>query len=139
MNFHYEESIPILKNINITIKEKERLAIVGYTGAGKSTFIKLLSRFYDPTKGSIEIDGSAYTISTKLVGNYNFTNILAAVASGVYFNVEPARIVEALANYKPSNNRSQFMEGRSNTLILDILLSRTLSLSLLFHAFCRSA
>ncbi|MFX0058515.1 MAG: ABC transporter ATP-binding protein [Candidatus Hodarchaeota archaeon] len=56
VNFSYEEGVPILKDINITIKEKERLALVGYTGAGKSTFIKLLSRFYDPTKGDIEID-----------------------------------------------------------------------------------
>ncbi|MFX1588656.1 MAG: ABC transporter ATP-binding protein [Promethearchaeota archaeon] len=57
VNFSYEKGILILKDINITIKEKERLALVGYTGAGKSTFIKLLSRFYDPTEGEIEIDG----------------------------------------------------------------------------------
>lgn len=56
VNFSYEENIPILHDINVQIKEKERLAIVGYTGAGKSTFIKLLSRFYDPTEGSIKID-----------------------------------------------------------------------------------
>ncbi|MHA1755259.1 MAG: ABC transporter ATP-binding protein, partial [Promethearchaeota archaeon] len=43
--------------INLKIKPKERLAIVGYTGAGKSTLIKLISRFYDPTRGEITIDG----------------------------------------------------------------------------------
>ncbi|MFX1274640.1 MAG: ABC transporter ATP-binding protein [Promethearchaeota archaeon] len=57
VDFNYEENIPILKQVNIKIKEKERLALVGYTGAGKSTFIKLLSRFYDPSNGIIEIDG----------------------------------------------------------------------------------
>jgi len=57
VNFSYEEDIPILKNINIKIDANERLALVGYTGAGKSTFIKLLSRFYDPTEGEIKIDG----------------------------------------------------------------------------------
>ncbi len=57
VNFSYEEGIPILKNIDIKINAKERLALVGYTGAGKSTFIKLLSRFYDPTDGEIKIDG----------------------------------------------------------------------------------
>jgi len=57
VNFSYEENIPVLQDINVLIKEKERLAIVGYTGAGKSTFIKLLSRFHDPTEGSIKIDG----------------------------------------------------------------------------------
>jgi ATP-binding cassette subfamily B protein len=56
VNFSYEENVPVLTDINVLIKEKERLAIVGYTGAGKSTFIKLLSRFYDPTEGSIKID-----------------------------------------------------------------------------------
>jgi len=57
VSFSYEEDIAVLKNIDITINDKERLALVGYTGAGKSTFVKLLSRFYDPTEGEIKIDG----------------------------------------------------------------------------------
>jgi len=57
VDFCYEKNVPILKKVSINIKEKERLALVGYTGAGKSTFIKLLSRFYDPSSGSIEVDG----------------------------------------------------------------------------------
>ena len=57
INFEYDKNNPVLKNINLSIKEKERLALVGYTGAGKSTFIKLLSRFYDPVEGNIKIDG----------------------------------------------------------------------------------
>jgi ABC-type multidrug transport system fused ATPase/permease subunit len=57
VNFEYENELPILKDINIQVKEKERLALVGYTGAGKSTLIKLLCRFYDPTQGDIKIDG----------------------------------------------------------------------------------
>lgn len=47
----------ILKNLNLTIKSGEKLALVGINGAGKSTFIKLLCRFYDPTEGRILIDG----------------------------------------------------------------------------------
>ena len=57
VSFSYSEDMPVLKNINLKIKPKERLAIVGYTGAGKSTLIKLISRFYDPTRGEITIDG----------------------------------------------------------------------------------
>jgi ATP-binding cassette subfamily B protein len=57
INFSYELGVPVLRNINLIIKEKERLALVGYTGAGKSTIIKLLSRFYDPTEGVIKVDG----------------------------------------------------------------------------------
>jgi len=57
VSFHYEKEQPVLKNINVHIKPEERLALVGYTGAGKSTFIKLLSRFYDPNEGSLYLDG----------------------------------------------------------------------------------
>ena len=46
-----------LKNINLTISGKEKLCIVGENGAGKSTFIKLLSRLYSPTEGEIRLNG----------------------------------------------------------------------------------
>ncbi len=48
----------ILRNINLTISLKDKIAIVGLNGAGKSTLIKLLLRLYDPTEGSILIDGT---------------------------------------------------------------------------------
>ncbi|MEJ2251404.1 MAG: ABC transporter ATP-binding protein [Candidatus Lokiarchaeota archaeon] len=57
VNFSYEKDQPVLNNINVQIKRKERLALVGYTGAGKSTFIKILSRFYDPLRGDVYVDG----------------------------------------------------------------------------------
>jgi ATP-binding cassette subfamily B protein len=57
VSFRYEKDQPVLKDINVHIKPEERLALVGYTGAGKSTFIKLLSRFYDPNCGQILLDG----------------------------------------------------------------------------------
>jgi len=57
VEFSYDTDNLVLEDITLTIKKKERIAIVGYTGAGKSTFIKLLTRFYDPTKGVIKIDG----------------------------------------------------------------------------------
>ena len=46
-----------MKNLNITIKAGEKLAVVGLNGAGKSTFIKLLLRLYEPTEGRILLNG----------------------------------------------------------------------------------
>ncbi|MBI5095059.1 MAG: ABC transporter ATP-binding protein [Candidatus Hydrogenedentes bacterium] len=55
--FAYESEQWVLKDINLRIEPGERIAIVGHTGAGKSTFISLLSRFYDVQRGAILADG----------------------------------------------------------------------------------
>ena len=47
----------VLRNVNIKIKSGERLSVVGYNGAGKSTFIKLICRLYEPTEGKIFVGG----------------------------------------------------------------------------------
>ncbi len=58
LNFTYEgNSEPTLKNINLTIKPYEKIALVGYNGAGKTTLTNLLLRLYDPTEGKITING----------------------------------------------------------------------------------
>lgn len=48
---------PALQNVSLTIKPGEKIAVVGYNGAGKTTFVKLLMRLYDPTEGEILLDG----------------------------------------------------------------------------------
>jgi ATP-binding cassette, subfamily B, multidrug efflux pump len=55
--FAYNDEEYVLKNINFEVKEGSTLALVGATGAGKSSVINLLSRFYDINKGKISIDG----------------------------------------------------------------------------------
>ena len=58
VSFHYPENDSmVLKNINATIKQGDHISVVGLNGAGKTTFIKLLCRLYDPTDGCILIDG----------------------------------------------------------------------------------
>ncbi len=58
VSFHYsDDPSPILTDINLHIMPGETIALVGETGAGKTTLVKLLSRFYDPTEGRILVDG----------------------------------------------------------------------------------
>jgi len=60
VSFSYDTGDPVLKNVNLTINQGETLAIVGSTGGGKSTLVSLLCRFYEPSEGSITIDGVDY-------------------------------------------------------------------------------
>ena len=57
VNFSYEEGHPILKHINLYARPGQTIAFVGPTGAGKTTIINLLTRFYDIDSGTITIDG----------------------------------------------------------------------------------
>lgn len=60
VDFQYEKDKPVFANLNLHIKQGETIALVGPTGAGKSTLVNLLCRFYQPTHGSIEIAGQDY-------------------------------------------------------------------------------
>ncbi|MDQ6418164.1 ABC transporter ATP-binding protein [Paenibacillus sp. LHD-117] len=55
--FEYEPNRPALKNVSISVKAGQSIALVGHTGSGKSTIINLLCRFYDPVQGRVLIDG----------------------------------------------------------------------------------
>jgi ATP-binding cassette subfamily B protein len=57
VGFAYHKDRQILENVNFVVKAGTKVAVVGESGAGKSTLVKLLFRFYDPTAGSIKIDG----------------------------------------------------------------------------------
>lgn len=57
VSFRYGDGPPVLSDVDLMIAGGERLALVGPTGAGKSTVAKLVARFYDPTAGTVRIDG----------------------------------------------------------------------------------
>lgn len=58
-------------------------------------------------------------VTTKLIGAYNFDNIATALAVAKFFNVPDKKANEAIANYAPSNNRSQIIQKHGNSIILD--------------------
>ena len=57
LKFSYVPEKPLIDEFNLSVKPGQRVAIVGPTGCGKTTFINLLMRFYDPVDGAIELDG----------------------------------------------------------------------------------
>ncbi|MGB1423325.1 MAG: ABC transporter ATP-binding protein [Pseudomonadales bacterium] len=68
VNFGYERDTPVLKDVSVMIEPGKKLAIVGPTGSGKSTLIRLLGRFYDFADGMIFLDGiDLQTISSRAV------------------------------------------------------------------------
>jgi UDP-N-acetylmuramoyl-tripeptide--D-alanyl-D-alanine ligase len=65
------------------------------------------------------LPGGCFHARTRLVGGYNLDNVLAAVAVGLHLGVDPRDAVEAIEAYAPANARSQLLQGKRNTIILD--------------------
>lgn len=76
MFFSYEKDQKLIEDFNETIHKGEKVAIVGPTGAGKSTLINVLMRFYDPTKGSVLYNGKEGTSIKKSLLRKNFGMVL---------------------------------------------------------------
>jgi len=76
VSFSYQEDKPLIRNMNINVKSGETVAIVGPTGAGKTTIVNLLMRFYDTDGGRILIDGMPIDDVTRKSLRKNFAMVL---------------------------------------------------------------
>lgn len=77
------------------------------------------------------------TVSTKLVGEYNFNNILTALRVAEYFGVDPDKMHAAISNYVPNNNRSQVIVKNSNTILLDAYNANPSSMAAALENFAK--
>ena len=60
VSFSYSDSSPVLTDINLKLKNQEKVAFVGHSGAGKTTLVNLILKLYEPTKGKITLSGKSY-------------------------------------------------------------------------------
>lgn len=93
-------------------------SITTYGGTKADTSGEVASNFPYLTVAYNGDDGTVEATS-KLVGKYNFENVMAAVAVGKSFDIADSLIAKAIASYEPSNNRSQLLQKGSNTFIMD--------------------
>ncbi len=82
-----------------------------------------------------EVGDNVYNVHSNLLGAYNFDNAMAAVAVGLRFGVEPFDIKEAIEQYTPSNNRSQFKRTSRNALYLDCYNANPSSMAAAVESF----
>lgn len=75
------------------------------------------------------------SLTTHLIGKYNLYNFLLAITIGTYFKVEAPKITTSLINYKPSNNRSQVVKTKNNTVIVDCYNSNPTSVKAALESF----
>lgn len=80
-------------------------------------------------------NNSHHIIKSKLYGSYNFANIMAAVAVGIFFNIKAENINFAIESYLPSNNRSQLYKTSKNSLILDAYNANPVSMQNAIKSF----
>jgi len=76
-------------------------------------------------------------IKSSLIGDYQFYNIMLAICVGKHFGIGEENIKKAIENYTPKNNRSEILETKNNTLILDAYNANPSSMSAMLHSFAK--
>ena len=103
----------------LLLKQAEGLEQFSY---GTSEDAQLYGKIEDSTLSltiSVLFPKGWLYIKSKLIGSYNYENLLAAASVGMYFSVDPLNIQKAIESYQPSNNRSQLIKKGSNQIIMD--------------------
>lgn len=117
VTFSYDGTKDVLKNVDLTVKKGQTIALVGQSGSGKSTMVDLLPRYHDVTGGSIKIDGEdtrGLRISDlrKMIGNVNQEAILFndTFFNNIAFGVDNATLEDVKEAAKIANAHDFIME-----------------------------
>ena len=103
--FSYSPDKPLFKDIDLSVKAGQRVAIVGPTGCGKTTFINLLMRFYDPEEGSIQLDG----VDTREMDRGQLRRCVGMVLQDTWLMAGTIR--ENIAMGKPNATEEEIIEA----------------------------
>ncbi len=103
VNFSYNKGEPIIKHFSTHIKPKQNVAIVGPTGAGKTTIVNLLMRFYDIDSGKISIDG----IDTKTLSRHDVRKLFGMVLQDTW--LFQGTIAENIAYGRPDASHAEII------------------------------
>jgi ATP-binding cassette subfamily B protein len=117
VTFGYDQNRPVIKNLSFSIPPKKMIGIVGLTGAGKSTIIKLLMRFYDPNAGKISVDGiniKDYSIDTlresMALVSQNVTLFSGTIFENIAYGKKDASLDEVIAAAKVAEAHDFIMD-----------------------------
>ena len=106
VSFRYEEDLEdVLRNVNLKVSEGEYIALVGFSGAGKTTLCSLIPRFYEVSSGSIKIDG----MDIRNIRLKNLRNNIGIVQQEVYLFA--GTVYENILYGKPEATREEVMEA----------------------------
>lgn len=105
LSFRYDPQKPLIEDFNLTVKPGQKIAIVGPTGCGKTTFINLLMRFYDPNHGEIVLDG----VLTNKVARKELRHCIGMVLQDTW--LKSGTIHENISMGRPDATRQEVMEA----------------------------
>ena len=116
VSFEYEAGVPVLKDVSLDIKAGRFYGIVGKTGAGKSTIINLISRLFDPTNGTISIDG----INVRDIAFSDLRKNIGIVSQETYIFM--GTVADNIRYARPDATMEEVIEAAKNANAHDFIL-----------------
>ena len=117
VSFHYSNGIEVIPKLELEIPAGQTIALVGTTGAGKSTIAKLVSRFYDPTSGNITLD----SIDLKSIGSKDLRRAVVMVTQEAY--LFSGSVADNIALGRPSATPDEIEQAAKAVGAHDFIMS----------------